>query len=45
MRTALDECVGDAALRESLYGSFSALADHMRNRAEAPAGQAAQQSL
>ncbi len=36
MRGALDEVVADAALRRRLYESFSALANHMRNRAEAP---------
>ena len=45
MRLALEECVTDSALRESLYGSFAGLANHMRNRAETPAGQATQQSL
>lgn len=36
MRGALDEVVSDAALRSRLFESFSALANHMRNRAEAP---------
>ena len=45
MRLALEECVCDAALRESLYGAFAGLANHMRNRAETPAEQAGQQSL
>ena len=38
MRAALDETVADAALRASLYASIAALANHMRNRAEQPAG-------
>lgn len=36
MRGALDEVVSDAPLRGRLFESFSALANHMRNRAEAP---------
>lgn len=36
MQQALEELVGDSALRGSLLQSFTALADHMRNRAEAP---------
>ncbi len=36
MRQALEELVGDSELRGSLLQSFTALADHMRNRAEAP---------
>ncbi|ATE60220.1 group II truncated hemoglobin [Thauera sinica] len=40
MRQALDEFVGDAAMRTRLHESLAALANHMRNRAEssAPAG-------
>lgn len=37
MRQVLEECVVDEALRASLQQSFAALADHMRNRTEAPA--------
>lgn len=36
MSQALDEHVGDEALRMKLSGAFSSLADHMRNRAESP---------
>ncbi|MBC9071563.1 group II truncated hemoglobin [Thauera sp. CAU 1555] len=36
MQQALEELVGDSELRGSLLQSFTALADHMRNRAEAP---------
>lgn len=36
MQQALEEIVGDSDLRGSLLQSFTALADHMRNRAEAP---------
>ena len=32
MRSALDEVVGDASLREELFGSFAKLADWMRNQ-------------
>lgn len=36
MQQALEEIVGDSELRGSLLQSFSALANHMRNRVEAP---------
>lgn len=36
MRGALEEVVTDPSLRIRLFESFSALANHMRNRAEAP---------
>ncbi len=36
MRLALEETVADEALRARLFTSFVALADHMRNRADAP---------
>lgn len=36
MRGALEEVVADPALRRRLLESFSALANHMRNQAEAP---------
>lgn len=36
MQQALEEIVGDSELRSSLLQSFSALANHMRNRVEAP---------
>lgn len=45
MRAALEETVADAQLRAALGRSLSALADHMRNRAEAPAEQASAHSL
>jgi hemoglobin len=38
MRRALEECVADVALRGKLFQSFAALANHMRNRPEIPAG-------
>lgn len=34
MRMALEECVGDAALRARLHEALAGLADHMRNRPE-----------
>lgn len=34
MRLALDEAVEDASLRDSLYGQFAQLGEHMRNRGE-----------
>lgn len=34
MFQAMDECIADALLREMLRGSFSRMADHLRNVAE-----------
>lgn len=45
MHAALEETVADPALRAGLVRALSSLADHMRNRAEAPAGQHYAQSL
>lgn len=39
MRTALDDVVTDTGLREELYAALLKVADHMRNRADAPATQ------
>lgn len=38
MHQALNETVQDEAIREKLFASLSALANHMRNRAETPEG-------
>lgn len=38
MQQALEETVADAALREQLTTAFAGIADHMRNRADSPAG-------
>ncbi|MCX7693515.1 MAG: group II truncated hemoglobin [Tepidimonas taiwanensis] len=46
MRTALDDCVADADLREALLQAFGALADHMINTPDGgrdPAAGAARQ--
>lgn len=37
MERALEDTVGDVALREALCDAFAGVADHMRNRAEPPA--------
>lgn len=37
MRQALDASVNDPLLRDELYAAFLKVADHMRNRATAPA--------
>lgn len=41
MRQALDEAIGDEALRARLHDAFAALANHMRNRAEGGASDSA----